>query len=183
MHVCVHASFIALGVRSQSQTETDELLTWQLLGLKQTNRQKNQEKQGWHGGRVLTFLWINAALRQYWIVWLMGFVRVVFKNEFAKNKLQTMYRRLHAYRVLVLSQTKSVLASVATKTIICQVSWCCNRSQCACSSTAEKNGKKMTIEMQTFGKKCQFWFFFFFWERNNESFLSYFTKVNMLFWE
>ena len=64
---------------------------------------------------MLTFLWGNAALRQYWIVWLMGFIRVVFKNEFAKNKLQMRYRRLHAYRVLVLSQTKLALASVATK--------------------------------------------------------------------
>lgn len=30
----------------------------------------------------------------------------VFKNELVKDKLQMRYRRLHAYRELVLSQTK-----------------------------------------------------------------------------
>jgi len=48
-------------------------------------------------------------------VWLVGFLRAFLKNEFAKNKLQVRYRRLHGYRALMLSQTKLVLASVATK--------------------------------------------------------------------
>lgn len=45
----------------------------------------------------------------------MVFITVVFRAEFAKSKLKVRCRRLHGYRALLLSQTKSALVSEATK--------------------------------------------------------------------